>query len=507
MNGVITDPISFWARETPQQPALVYDGVDVVDYFTLDRWTDSAASSLCARGLAPGERVGVIGANSLEWCVAAIGALKAGGVVVPYNNRFTVPELSHLVTDSDPSLVISDKESRDRTAESLAGRSATLLDLEEFTALRHSTGRFDARCVARGSDDMAMIIYTSGSTAAPKGVVYTHRTMFNFIAELALSETALRPGARMIYMLSMSGAPGLPWHILHPLARGMTVFYERGFDAKTALTRLCSERIEVMSGVPVQFEQIAALPEFEDADLSCLTLSTIAGARVPAPTLRSWLDKGVTLRQAYGMTELSGLSSINPTSEAVNRPSSIGRGTVFTRHRVIRPDGVDCDPGEPGEIIVKGPGIAAGYWRNNEASAALVKQGWLHTGDVGVQDADGFVEVIDRMKDLIISGGYNIAPSEIEATINDMPGVTEICVIAASDAKFGETPAAVVHGANFLTADSVVEWCNARLAPYKVPRYVVIESDPLPRMASGKIARREIRQRYAEIGATMPRVR
>lgn len=506
MNGLITEAISYWATETPDRPALVFDGVDVVDYAALDRWTARAASWLSARGLNPGDRVGVIGANSLEWCAAAIGALKAGGVVAPYNNRFTVPELGHLIADSDPVYVISDAATSDRVTEALAGTDIALLHLEDFTALRESD---DAAEISanRNSDEAAIIIYTSGSTAAPKGVVYTHRTMFNFIAELAISETAFHPGAGIIYTLSMSGAPGLPWHILHPLSRGMTVFYEKGFDAKAALTRLCNERIEIMSGVPVQFEQIAALPEFEHADLSGLQLCTIAGARVPLPTLRAWLAKGVPLRQAYGMTELSGLTSINPASEAVNRPGSIGRGTVFTRHRVVRPDSVDCDPGEPGEIIVKGPGIAAGYWRNDEATAALVRDGWLHTGDVGVRDAEGFIAVVDRMKDLIISGGYNIAPSEIEATISEMPGIAEVCVIAAPDVKFGETPAAIVYGEESLTAQSVVAWCADRLAPYKVPRYVIVEQDPLPRMVSGKIARRDIRQRYAEISARTPRLR
>lgn len=505
---MITDAISYWANETPDQPALVYDGRDVVDYATLDRWTDGAADFLLAQGMSPGDRLGVIGANSLEWCVAAIGALKAGAVVAPYNNRFTVPELKHLVSDSEPRVVLCDAASRDCTMDALAGTSISLLPLEDFTALR--TVESNCATTPRGMrepDDAAIIIYTSGSTAAPKGVVYSHRSMFNFIAELAISETALRPGARMIYMLSMSGAPGLPWHILHPVARGMTVFYEKGFDAKAALLRLCNAQINVMSGVPLQFEQIATLPEFAEADLSSLQLCTIAGARVSVPTLRAWLAKGVLLRQAYGMTELSGLSSINPASQAVSRPGSIGRGTVFTRHRVVRPDGVDCAPGEPGEIVVQGPGIAPGYWRNERASAALVRDGWLHTGDVGVCDSEGYIEIIDRMKDLIISGGYNIAPSEIEAVISEMPGVIEVCAISASDAKFGETPAAIVYGADALTAEDVVTWCDDRLARYKVPRYVVIHRDPLPRMASGKIARRDIKQRYADIAVAESRVR
>ena len=154
----------------------------------------------------------------------------------------------------------------------------------------------------------------------------------------------------------MSGAPGILWHVLHPLNRGMTIHYEKAFEPKTMLARLASGQVQVMMGVPVLFEQMAALPEFADADLTAMELVTVAGARVSTSTIRAWLDKGVTLRQGYGMTELGGLSTLNPVSEALTRPESVGRDAVFTRHRIVRPDGTDCDPEEPGEIIVRGPG-------------------------------------------------------------------------------------------------------------------------------------------------------
>jgi fatty-acyl-CoA synthase len=278
----------------------------------------------------------------------------------------------------------------------------------------------------------------------------------------------------------------------------MTIYYERGFDAATTLHRLSSERIQIHSGVPLLYERMAAHPDFAAADLSALELATIAGASASVSTMRAWLDKGVTVQQAYGMTELGGLSTINPKEKAVAHPELIGTGTVFTRLRVVRPDGTDCDPDEPGEIIVSGPGITPGYWRNDHAYAAATREGWFHSGDVGVKDANG-IRVVDRLKDIIITGGFNVAPSEIEAVVAEIPGVIEACVVSAFDPKFGEAPAAIIYTEENLTAEAVIERCREHLAGYKVPRHVIVQYTPLPRMASGKIARRQIRDAHPEL--------
>jgi fatty-acyl-CoA synthase len=489
----VADGLRYWAREAPGRPAIVFDGDDVVTYRALDQWTDAAAHLLAARGLAPGDRVAIIGANSLEWCVAAIGALKLGGTVTPYNNRFTPDELRYLVDDSQPRLVLSDDAHRDRVAAALSGTPAGLAGLAEFTALR-GTAPPPVRGPGTGGDDPAVIVYTSGTSSKPKGVVFSHRSMFNFIAEFAFAEPAVRPGARMIYVLSMSGAPGLPWHVLHPLTRGVSLYYERGFDAPATLRRLAQERIQILCGVPVIFEQLASLPEFASADLSSLELVTIAGARASVPTIKAWLGKGVPLRQAYGMTELGGISTLNPADQALARPESVGRGTVHTRHRVVRPDGTDCAPGEPGEIIVSGPGMTPGYWRDERATANALRDGWFHSGDVGVTDDEGFIRIVDRLKDIIITGGYNVAPSEIEAVIDGIPGVLEVCVISVDDPKFGEAPAAIVYSDGSVTAAQVEARCRESLAAYKVPRRILFQDVPLERMASGKVARRLIRE-------------
>ena len=506
MTELVTDGLCYWARQAPGRPAIVFDGTDLVDYQSLDRWTDAAARCHAEAGLRTGDRIGIIGDNSLEWVVAALGALKLGAVVVPFNNRFTPDELRYLVDDSGPAMVLADDANRDRMAAALARPPAAsgavaLRPLGAFTGLRHERVAPVPRPAA-GPDDVTQIVYTSGTSSRPKGVLFTHRSTFNLIADFAFAEPALRPGARIIYVLSMSGAPGLLWHFLHPLTRGLSIFYERGFEPARTLRRLAEAKIQIMAGVPVLFEQMAKLPAFADADLSALELVTIAGARAPVPVIRAWLDKGVLLRQAYGMTELGGISSLNPAEQAVNRPESVGRGTVFTRHRVVRPDGSDCDPEEPGEIIVSGPGVTPGYWRNEAAYADAMRDNWFHSGDVGVKDADGYIRVVDRLKDIIITGGYNVAPSEIEAVISELPAVIEVCVVPAADAKFGEAPAAVIYAREAITTEEVTAHCRERLAGYKVPRHVIVQDQPLERMASGKIARRKIRDAHPALAAT-----
>ncbi|GAA2892864.1 long-chain-fatty-acid--CoA ligase FadD13 [Pseudonocardia halophobica] len=503
---MITDGVRWWARNNPDRLAIVFDGTDEVDYATLDRWTDNAAHRLAALGVGNGDRVGFVGANSLEWIASAIGALKLGAVAVPFNNRFTPTEFRHQLTDAEPVAVVADEASRERMADAIGDDPIRLLPMESFAEQR-TAPHTPVPPPTVDPDDVAIIVYTSGTTSKPKGVTLSHRSFVSFLTEFAVTEPVMRPGGRMIFVLSMSGMPGLPWHVLHPLTRGMTLFYERGFDAKAMLQRISEQRVEVVCGVPLLFEQMSALPEFAEADLSCIQLATVAGARVSPDNLKVWLDKGVVLRQSYGMTELHGLSSMNPVEEAIAHPEAVGRGSVFTPHRVVRADGAECAPGEEGEIVAKGPSITPGYWRNPEATEAAWRDGWFHTGDLGVADETGLIRMVDRMKDLIISGGYNIAPSEIENVIAGLPGVDEVCVVPVADERFGETPAAVVHGLDAPDGAAVVAHCTEHLAGYKVPRYVVHAADPLPRMASGKIARREIRELYADVPATHAKVR
>ncbi len=213
------------------------------------------------------------------------------------------------------------------------------------------------------------------------------------------------------------------------------------------------------------------------------------------------------LRQIYGQTEIGGSATVMPRDEAAEHPDKCGWGGIFTKIRVVDASGNDCAPGETGQILLRGPGMMPGYWRNEDATKATLIDGWLHTGDLGKLDENGYLTYVDRLKDMIISGGLNISPAEIESVINQIPEVEEVAVISVPDAKFGETPAALVKAAPGLTEADVVEFCNRRLADFKVPRYVVLLDEPLPRMASGKIAKRELRDTYADVPDTHRKVR
>jgi fatty-acyl-CoA synthase len=294
---------------------------------------------------------------------------------------------------------------------------------------------------------------------------------------------------------------------MHYTALGCAFYLDSVFEPAKALRMITEEKINAFGGVPTLFERVAALPEFETADLSSLKLATVGGARVSRALLDAWQAKGVVLRQIYGQTEAGGNASIMPRHLALEQPEQCGWGGVFSELVIQAPDGRRCAPGEVGEILFRGPGMMQGYWNNPEATAVAIRDGWLHTGDLGMVDEQGLLTFVDRIKDLIISGGLNISAAEVERAVSEFPGVEEVVVIAAADAKFGETPMAVVYAPGGLDVPALVEHCNDRLADYKVPRYVVVEPEPLPRLATGKLSKPAVRAKHQDRTSELERVR
>jgi len=285
------------------------------------------------------------------------------------------------------------------------------------------------------------------------------------------------------------------------------MYLQPRFDPARALEVLQEARITTFTGPPILFEQISRVPGFEGARLPHLTTAWVGGARVPVPLLEKWRPCGVALRQIYGQTEIGGTGTAMSAEGALEHPDACGWGGPFTRLRVVDAEDRDCAPGEVGEILMRGPGMFPGYWRNEEATKKALRGGWLHTGDLGTVDEEGRLTYVDRMGEMINSGGLKISPAELETVLQQAPGVTEVAVIPVPDDKFGETPAAVVHAEGELDPAALVAFCNDRLADYKVPRYVIPHEGPLPRMASGKIAKRELRGVYADARQRFPKVR
>ncbi|MCF7549553.1 class I adenylate-forming enzyme family protein [Pseudonocardia sp. WMMC193] len=496
MSGTVTDALRWWARTVPDQAAIDFDGAPVT-YAELDVWADGAAAWLRSHGVRPGDRVGIVGDNSLEWCVVALAAWKLDAVACGFNHRFKVGDLRPLIELCAPTVVVADAAHHERAKEAA---DVPVLGTAEVTGLR---GGAHAPIPRRDVEptDPTLIVFTSGTTGTPKGVVHTHGTIAAVMHEWSLAERVEPNGMRILLVLPMFAAAGIMWGLARAVVQGGTLHLQPRFDPARALELLERERITTFTGPPILFQQIAAVPGFAQARLDSLTTAWVGGARVDAGLQAAWGARGAHLRQMYGQTETGGGCTV---MAAGGDPAKCGSGGVFTRIRVVDADGVDCPPETVGEIIVRGPGVFAGYWRDEEATARALRDGWLWTGDLGVLDADGALTFVDRRGEMINSGGLKISPIEIESMIGQLPGVSEVAVFGVSDPKFGETPAAVVAGAE--PAD-VVSWCDARLADYKVPRYVIPHDGPLPRMASGKIDKRALRVAYADAPQRFPKVR
>jgi fatty-acyl-CoA synthase len=508
MTATICSALRWWARTKPDDTALVV-GDEELTYRQLHDWSGRLARALSQRGFTAGDRVGLAAANCLHWPVIALAVLRCGAILVPLNPRFTASEIRKTAHDAGISAVIASAELQGAVTQAAgSGSTFTVHGFDVVDAQRD--GAPDDFVVDTDPHDPIAVIFTSGSTGLSKGIVLTNRTMLDIVLENTLTEEGFRPGTVTLLVLPLAFTPGLVYGVLLTTVLGGTLVVEPGLDPGRAIEIIESRRVQAIFGVPLIFEAMAATPVFAAADLGSLRTAIVGGAAVPRELLATWADKGVLLRQIYGMTEAGGVATATLRSEALAHPGSCGTGSIFTEVRVMTADGEFAAAGEPGELVVRGPGVTPGYWNDEAGTASAIRDGWLHSGDLGVCDEEGRITFLDRLKDLIISGGINISPVELEAAILSLDGVAEVAVIAAPDPRFGETPAAIVvpeDGRADVDEARVVAHCEHVLADYKVPRYVVVRASPLPRLPSGKIAKRAVRDEYADITARFVRAR
>jgi fatty-acyl-CoA synthase len=498
MSQTLSSAIQWWSSLTPDAVAINLGG-EALTYRGYDEWADRVAVRLIAEGVTPGDRVAVLAANSLEYCALIMGVIRAGAIVAPVNLRLTQHEISEILEDAAPALLVADDERLARLETRLP-----VLNIAEVLALK--TGDRASPGVDLDPDAAVVIISTSGSTAKPKGVMFTHRSMTAYAAEFAIEEPSCAKGAKVLILSPFATSAGFV-QLMHYTTLGGTIYVEPVFDPDRALFLLETERINCFGGVPVFFERVAACGGWAGADLSDLRLVTVGGARVTKALLDTWMTKGKVIRQIYGQTEIGGNATIMPAEVAALYPEKCGRGGIFTELRVVDDNGRDLPPNTPGEILMRGPGMMKGYWNNPAATAEAIRDGWLYSGDLGMLDEDGLLTFIDRKKDIIISGGLNISAAEVERAIGEFEGVEEVLVIAADDQKFGETPMAILYANRPILVADLVTHCNGRLADYKVPRYVVVEDEPLPRLATGKLSKPAVRLKWKDAAASLPRVR
>ncbi len=501
MAFTVSRAITWWAWDKPDRVALNYEG-EIVTYAELHAWAARVATWLGQQGVTPGERVMMVADNTLEYAVLIVGTTLAGAVSAPITFRSSERELVRAVAMTGPALVFTDAARQPIVAAALE-TAAPLYLLDHVRTLRDAP---EPGPVHRAKPEDAMfIIGTSGSTGTPKGVVYTQGSTMVYAAEFAIMNPATGNGGSVLAAGPYSSASGTLL-LLQFLSVGATIFAENKFTPERALHLLTAHKITTFLASTIFYERIAALREFEHADLSTIKFAQISGARVSTALLARYQTKGVTLRQAYGCTEAGGAWAARDET-AFTDPEKCGPGAMFTEFAVALPDGGFAPSGEAGEILVRSPALADGYWNDPEQTEKTFRDGWLHTGDRGVLDERGNLTFIDRIKDIIISGGLNVSAMEVESVISEIPGVVEVVVLAAKDAEFGETPLAVVHGDARVDVRAILLHCRQTLASYKIPRYVSLEADPLPRLPSGKISKLTLREKYRNAPAFLERVR
>ena len=501
MAATIDSVFRAWAASIPDRAALCFPA-DAVSYAQLDAWVGRVAVHFVACGARPGDRICIYAENSLEWCVAALAAIRIGGIVTGLLSRMVAAELAYPIGNYLPAIIVVDGDGADRLREALMaqprgngqGAQPQIVPIEQIAALRTGPASDVVRDLS--PEAPAVIIPTSGSAGRSKGVVQMHRSIIEYNCAFFLNDP-IDDGARMLIVPPFGTAGGC-LQMLQILMQGGTGYVIPKFAAEEALQIIQRERISIFLGAPIFFSRIADCPDFADADLSCLKITYTGGAAVATKLLKLWAGKGVILRQLYGQTECGGIGTVNSRELAITHPEMCGRGGPLRDIAIIDDAGARCASGQAGQIILRCAGMMSGYWNDPETTAQALVDGWLRTGDIGCIDDQGLLKFIERAKDIIISGGLNISASEVERVILECHGIEEVAVIAAPDEKFGETPLAIIRyePGSGLSIPELLEHCANQLSSYKVPKHIQVHPEALPRLANGKIAKQELRRQY-----------
>ncbi|MFC9679778.1 long-chain fatty acid--CoA ligase [Streptomyces sp. NPDC056948] len=484
------------ARKTPHRTALIH-GDTTRTYAGLYERTTRLAHALRERGIRRGDRIAYLGPNHPSYLETLFAAGTLGAVFVPLNTRLAGPEIAYQLADSGAKALVYGPSHAGLVA-GLPGSTDVRAYLEVGEEYERAVTEAPGDPVDEpvGAEDTCIIMYTSGTTGRPKGAMLTHGNL-TWNAVNVLVDTDLIADERALVSAPLFHTAGLNMLTLPVLLKGGACVLVEAFDPNATFDLIERHRITFMFGVPTMFDQVARHPRWPGADLSSLRILTCGGSPVPTPLIAAYQERGLTFLQGYGMTEAAPGTLFLDAEHAVTKAGSAGVPHFFSDVRVVRPDLAPVDVGEVGEVVVRGPHVMPGYWGLPEETAASFVDGWFRSGDAAQVDEDGYVHIVDRIKDMIISGGENIYPAEIEDQLLAHPDIVECAVIGVADDKWGEVPRAVVvpREGFALDPDEVLASLAGRLAKYKIPKSVVV-ADELPRTASGKLLKSRVRKRY-----------
>lgn len=490
--------ISYWIEKramiTPGRVALI-DEHEALTYLEMSERIDNSASilySICS--IQKGDRIGVLANNSIDYMITLFAAAKLNAIVVPLNIRLSAEELTYQISDSGLQTLVLDDDHFDKAVEL---DKLTPLKLLTFESLQQTAPPITEQ-IEPDPAAPYIICYTSGTTGRPKGAVLTQENMFwnainNSIGLGITSED------RIITLLPLFHIGGIGLFTFPALLAGGTVVVPKRFEPQLALRLIEAHRITIVMGVPAIHDAIRKSPNFSSTDLSSVRFFYNGGASCPEELIRFYFQKGIRFGQGYGLTETSPTVLLLSEEDFERKIGSIGKPVLFTDIRIVDEEGKEVQAGEVGELLVKGPNVIQEYWNLPEATAQSFRNGWFATGDMVRQDNEGFVFIAGRKKEMIISGGENIYPLEIERVLYEMEEVDEAAVIGANHEKWGETPIAIVvmkSGAT-LTEEELRSYCENKLARYKVPsRFIFVSA--LPKNATGKVDKAVLKKLYAE---------
>ncbi len=502
--ATVNEMLSRSFAQSADQTAVV-DGACRMSYAQLGVRAAALACELAERGVRSGDRVAVMLHNGVDAVVSVVAIARVGAVLVPLGTRLRRPEITYIFQDAEPVAVIYAAEF---AAEMPASGPAAALRFEcgsaAWTAMQvsGSVSKTSGSAAAEtGTEDVFAILYTSGTTGKPKGAMLTHLNVVHSCLHWEEAH-ALQRGERTALCVPWSHVSGLCGVLLPFLYLGGTLITLADFKRRNFLELAQRERITHALMVPAMYGLCLLEPDLASFDLGRWRIGVYGGASMPEPTIARFAQAFPDLHMcnAYGATETTSPATIMPAGQGVAHADSIGQTVRCGDIRVMDDHGCELPAGEEGEMWIAGPMVVPGYWRNDESNASAFAGGYWKSGDIGAIDAQGYVRIADRKKDMINRGGFKVYPAEVESALTGLDGVVEAAVVGRPDSMLGEGVVAFLNAApGALTEYAVRAWCAERMADYKVPGRVVIGQQPLPRNANGKIQKAELRQMAAAL--------
>ena len=501
MSEGLGDVVRYWARRRPTATAL-RSVLREISWAELDRLTDELASGFYASGIGSGDVVAVLMTNRVEFVETMLATFKIGAIVELLNIRLTAKELVHPILDAGAKAVVTEPSVIELLSETVRENPELVIiatddcvNAEPLRSFRRVGDQVPPVLVS--SSDIAVISYTSGTTGIPKGAQLSHGSirvggLAHAVAQPLTSEDRVLLSNPMAF-----SAGAITSYLSFAMIPGATAVMPPSLDSATLLSSLQEDRITAWPAVTVIADMVSKDPGFAESDLSALRFVQVGGMPVSMALLERWSSHGVAIEQGYGSTETAAQSaSILFADDPIEKMGSAGRAMMNIEMRVVDNEDRELEADESGELIIRGPVLFSGYVNSHEEYAKAMRGGWFHTGDMAKIDAEGFITIVDRMKDMFQSGGINVYPAEVERVLARVPGVSQLAVIGVPDPRWGEVPMVVVPNFGQIDLTDLRSIAKLELADYKRPRYIVEHGKSLPVTLSGKVLKRELRETY-----------